>query len=218
MPKYTCAVFDLDGTILDTLDDLTNAVNHAMLNAGHAPHSRETVRKMIGNGVRMLIARALGDCATESDIDSALADFRAFYAAHIDDFTREYPGVTPMLQKLRESGVRLCVCSNKYDAAVQQLIAAHFPGWFDAVVGEGNGIPRKPDPTGALKVISDAHADPTATCYIGDSGVDLRTARNASLPCISVTWGFADREDLMALQPDALCDSMDELTRAILGD
>lgn len=218
MARYTCAVFDLDGTILDTLDDLTNAVNHAITKAGRATHPSEAVRKMIGNGVRMLIARAMGDDATEAQIDSALADFRAYYAAHMDDCTREYPGITPMLKQLRESGVRLCVCSNKYDAAVQQLIGAHFPGLFDAITGEGADVPRKPDPAGVYKVLRAVNADPAHTCYIGDSSVDLRTARNATLPCICVTWGFADRDALTALQPDALVDSMQQLTDAILAE
>ena len=217
MPKYTCAIFDLDGTILDTLDDLTAAVNHAMVQSGHSAHPRAAVRRMIGNGVRMLIARALGDGASEAEIDAALADFRAYYAAHMNDCTREYAGMTALLQHLRANGVTLCVCSNKYHAAVQTLIAAHFPGLFDAVAGEGAGVPRKPDPTGVRQLMAAVHADPASTCYIGDSSVDLRTARNAGLPCISVSWGFADRSQLSEMQPDQLCDDLAQLAAAILG-
>lgn len=218
MPKYDCAVFDLDGTILDTLDDLTSAVNHAMRCMGRAPHDRLAVRRMIGNGVRVLIERALGEGATPALTDEALVAFRAWYAAHLDVYTREYAGVTPMLQRLKAAGVRLCVCSNKYDAAVQSLISAHFPGLFDAVTGEGGGIPRKPAPEGVRHVMRMAGADAQRTCYIGDSAVDLQTARNAHLPCFSVSWGFADRDALVALQPDRLFDSVEALTDAILGE
>ncbi len=218
MPKFDCAVFDLDGTILDTLDDLTRAVNHAMAAVGHAPHDRLAVRRMVGDGVALLIRRALGEGAPEERFEAALADFRAFYAAHVDVYTREYPGVTPMLRRLKASGVKLCVCSNKFDSAVQALIGAHFPGLFDAVTGEGGGVPKKPAPEGTLRVIGMAGADPSRACYVGDSAVDFQTARNAHLPCLSVTWGFADREALAALRPDALCDSVAELTRAILGE
>ena len=217
MPKYTCAVFDLDGTILDTLDDLTAAVNSAMEKTGHAPHSRESVRRMVGNGVRMLMVRALGEGADDREVDTALSLFREYYAAHIDVYTREYAGTTALLKRLKAAGVKMCVCSNKYNAAVQELIAKHFPDLFDAVIGEGGDIPRKPDPTGAWKVIDDAGAAIASACYIGDSKTDVFTARNAKLDCIAVTWGFADREEMVALQPDVLCDTMEELEKAILG-
>jgi phosphoglycolate phosphatase len=217
MPKYTCAVFDLDGTILDTLDDLTAAVNHAMTATGRPTHPKEAVRRMIGNGVRVLIARALGEGAADGDVETALALFREYYASHIDVYTREYAGVTEMLNRLKAAGVKVCVCSNKYNAAVQELIATHFPGLFDAVIGEGGDIPRKPDPAGALHVISLAGADAAHTCFIGDSYNDWKTARNANLDSIIVTWGFGDRDEMIALQPDVLCDTMDELENAILG-
>lgn len=217
MPKYSCAVFDLDGTILDTLDDLTAAVNHAMTMFGHPVHSRDAVRRMIGSGVRVLIAQALGGGAADEEVDAALTAFREYYAAHIDVFTREYAGTTAMLQRLKAAGVKLCVCSNKYNAAVQELIATHFPGLFDAVVGEGGNIPRKPDPAGALKVIADVGAETADACFIGDSYNDWKTARNAKLDCIIVTWGFGDRDEMIALQPDVLCDTMAQLEAAILG-
>ena len=216
MPKYSCAVFDLDGTILDTLDDLTAAVNHAMTSTGRPTHSREAVRRMVGNGVRMLMVRALGETADDREVDATLALFREYYAAHIDVYTREYAGTTAMLNRLKAAGVKMCVCSNKYNAAVQELIATHFPGIFDAVIGEGGDIPRKPDPTGAWKVIHDAGAEISGACYIGDSKTDVLTARNAKLDCIGVTWGFGDREEMIALQPDVLCDTMAELEQAIL--
>lgn len=218
MPKYTCAIFDLDGTILDTLDDLTNAVNHTMMAFGRPTHPREAVRRMIGNGVRVLVARALGDGATDADVDAALASFRAYYADHLNVHTREYEGTTAMLRRLKVAGMKLCVCSNKYNAAVQELIEAHFPGLFDCVIGEGDGIPRKPDPAGARHVMTMVGADAEHTCFIGDSYNDYKTARNANLAAFCVTWGFADRDALVAMQPDALCDTMDELRRAILSE
>lgn len=218
MLNYDCAIFDLDGTLLNTLDDLTCAVNHAMAAVGRPPHDRLAVRRMVGDGIKVLIQRALGDSATDALADAALAEFRTYYTAHIDVHTREYPGITPMLRQLKAAGVRLGVCSNKYHSAAQALIDAHFPGLFDAVVGEGGDIPRKPHPEGTLRAMRAVRADPARTCYIGDSAVDFQTARNAGLPCLSVAWGFADREALAALHPDALCDSTAELARAILGE
>lgn len=217
MPKYDCAVFDLDGTLLDTLDDLTYAVNRAMQMTGRPVHDRLAVRAMIGNGVRVLIERALGENASEALTDRALAEFRACYTAHLDVYTREYAGITPMLRRLKAEGIRLCVCSNKFDAAVQTLISAHFPGLFDAVAGEGNGIPKKPAPDGVLHVLRLAGASPDRACYVGDSAVDCRTAQNAGLPCLSVTWGFADRSALLTQRHAALCDSVAALEAAILG-
>lgn len=218
MSKYTCAIFDLDGTVLDTLDDLTCAVNHAM-EAMHRPaHTREAVRAMVGNGVRVLIAKAMGEGAPAEDVDAALTIFRQYYAEHIDVYTREYEGVTPMLRRLRDAGIKTCVCSNKYDAAVQALIATHFPGLFDAVIGEGGDIPRKPDPAGALHVISLAGADAAHTCFIGDSYNDYATARNAGLDAILVSWGFAPKEELQTMQPAVLCDTMAQLESAIMTE
>lgn len=218
MPKYTCAVFDLDGTILDTLEDLTRAVNHAMTAAGRPVHTPQAVRGMIGNGVRVLIAKALGEGADDALIDSALADFRAHYAAHMEDCTREYDGTTALLRRLRAAGVKTCVCSNKYNAAVQALIERHFPGLFDSVIGEGGDIPRKPDPTGALRVAADCGADVSRTCFIGDSFNDYQTARNAGMASVMVTWGFGNRDEIIALQPDVLCDTMQQLEQAVLGE
>ena len=218
MPKYTCAIFDLDGTVLDTLDDLTCAVNHAM-EAMHRPtHTREAVRAMVGNGVRVLIAKAMGEGALAEDVDAALAVFRKYYAENIDVYTREYEGVTAMLQRLRAAGMTLCVCSNKYDAAVQELIATHFPGLFDVVVGEGGNIPRKPDPAGTMYVINKAGADASTTCFIGDSYNDFAAARNAGLDAILVSWGFAPRAELATYSPAVLCDTMARLESAILAE
>ena len=214
----TGIIFDLDGTLLDTLEDLADSVNYILRENGCPERSLGEVRAMVGNGVRMLIARALGEDADDAQTDAALSDFRAAYSGHMDVFTREYEGVTPMLRRLKAAGMRLCVCSNKYNAAVQQLIAAHFPGLFDAVIGEGEGIPRKPDPAGVRLVMQQADADPARTCYIGDSDVDIHTARNAGLHCIAVSWGFADRDALVGMQPDMLCDTMEALENAILAD
>ena len=217
MPKYDCAVFDLDGTILDTLDDLTSAVNHAMRCMGRAPHDRLAVRRMIGNGVRVLIERALGEDATPALTDEALAAFRAWYATHLDVYTREYAGITPMLQKLKAAGVRLCVCSNKYDAALQELVKCHFPSLYFRAAGESDACPRKPDPTAALTLARAAGAAPEKTLYVGDSAVDVNTARNAGMSCAWVSWGFRSREDMASDLPEAAFDTTQALADYILG-
>ena len=180
--RYTCAIFDLDGTLLNTLDDLKNAVNAALEKHGYAPRTLDEVRLFVGNGVGKLIERAVPAGTPDAETAAILADFRAYYNAHINVETHPYAGIAALLGKLRAAGVKIGVNSNKYDAAVQLLMNDHFPGLFDKAVGESETVPKKPSPIGVQTLLKALDADAESAVYIGDSGVDEQTARNSGLP------------------------------------
>ncbi len=191
-----CAVFDLDGTVLDTLDDLADSVNHALLKNGFPPRTRSEIRAFVGNGIRNLIKRSLPEGAANEFADTVLADFRAHYALHCSDKTHPYAGMTALLGELREAGIKTALVSNKTDSAVQSLAVQYFDGLFDHVAGEKENVPRKPAPDPVNNALSSLGISRENAVYIGDSEVDVLTAKNAELPCICVLWGFRD-EDLL---------------------
>ncbi len=211
MPHYHTVIFDLDGTLLDTLDDLTGAVNYALTQKGWPTRTREQVRAFVGNGVGKLMERAVPAGTPPRETGEALALFKDYYALHNRDRTAPYPGIPQLLDALRARGCVTAVVSNKFDPAVKALMAHYFPGRLDAAAGEGEGSPKKPDPSMVLRVMADWGADPAATVYVGDSDVDIATARNAGLPCISVTWGFRDRDFLLAAGAERLADTPAQL-------
>lgn len=197
-------IFDLDGTLLNTLGDLRAATNHALEVRGLPPHSMEEIRQFIGNGIRLLICRAMPEGTPEAEIDAALDDFKAYYAAHIHDRTVPYDGIPQLLTALRKRGVKVAVLSNKIDSASQQLIEYFFPGKTDVVFGEHVGVPRKPDPTSCRMVMQQLGVQPEQVLYVGDSGTDMQTAKNASLYAVGVTWGFRSKEVLLEYGADIL--------------
>lgn len=197
-------IFDLDGTLLNTLGDLRAATNHALEVRGLPPHSMEEIRQFIGNGIRLLICRAMPEGTPEAEIDAALDDFKAYYAAHIHDRTVPYDGIPQLLTALRKRGVKVAVLSNKIDSASQQLIEYFFPGKTDVVFGEHVGVPRKPDPTSCRMVMQQLGVQPEQVLYVGDSGTDMQTAKNAGLYAVGVTWGFRSKEVLLEYGADVL--------------
>lgn len=199
MLRYDAVVFDLDGTLLDTLDDLKNAVNYALGKMGLPLRSREEVKAFVGNGVAKLMERSVPTGTSPQDTAKALTAFKSYYAPHSKDNTAPYPGIPETLTALRDMGCRLAVVSNKFDAAVKELARDYFPGLMDLAAGENeaNQIPKKPEPTMVLRTLEALGVSPERAVYVGDSDVDLQTAKNAGLPCISVTWGFRDREFLL---------------------
>lgn len=197
-------IFDLDGTLLNTLGDLRAATNHALEVRGLPPHSMEEIRQFIGNGIRLLICRAMPEGTPEAEIDAALDDFKAYYAAHIHDRTVPYDGIPQLLTALRKRGVKVAVLSNKIDSASQQLIEYFFPGKTDVVFGEHVGVPRKPDPTSCRMVMQQLGVQPEQVLYVGDSGTDMQTAKNAGLYAVGVTWGFRSKEVLLEYGADIL--------------
>ena len=211
---YNTFIFDLDGTLLDTLQDLANSVNYALRTHGMPEHSLDDIRRFVGNGVRRLMERAIPDGAQNPQFDACFATFRQYYMEHSLDTTRPYDGIPEVLRELKVRGCQLAVVSNKMMAATQSLVAHFFPE-VDVAIGEheAEGIRKKPAPDTVrealrqLAVSSRSFAvcqepiansqEPTAV-YIGDSDVDIATARNSGIPCVSVLWGFRDRDFLLA--------------------
>ena len=188
--NYQLAIFDLDGTILDTLEDLYLAVNYA-LHANQLPERTiGEVRQFVGNGIRRLIERAVPAGSGEDIISSVHASFTEYYAQHCADHTKAYKGIPELLTALQEAGMRTAVVSNKADYGVQTLIEGYFPGLFDYAVGEREGVRRKPAPDAVNAVLEHLGIPRDRAVYIGDSDVDIETAKNAGMPCISVDWGF----------------------------
>jgi phosphoglycolate phosphatase len=209
------AIFDLDGTLLDSLQDLAVAMNHALATQGLPVHPLEGHRRFVGEGVRVFVARAVP--ADREDMrEAVLATYKAFYAQHMLDHTRPYPGVREVLARLQGEGVKLAVLSNKPDAATRGLVEALLPDVrFGAVYGERAGVPRKPDPTAALGIAAELGVAPGDCAFIGDTAVDMDTARAAGMYGVGVTWGFRDVEELQKHGARALAHSSDELLQAL---
>ena len=214
---YSCAIFDLDGTLLNTLGDLAAAVNAALREKGYPERTIEEVRRFVGNGVKNLIIRALPEGADAAEIDATLGAFKAYYNDHLSVYTQPYPGIPELLTRLRAAGVRIGVNSNKYDAALQYLCREHLDGLYDIAVGEIEGAPKKPSPFAAQRIMQALGCKPEETVYIGDSGVDVQTARNAGIAAVAVAWGFRSREELRAEAPDALADTAEALAEILLS-
>lgn len=196
---YETIVFDLDGTLLDTLDDLADATNAALASCGLPPRTRDEVRAFVGNGALKLIERAVGE-ERKALVSDAFAVFKQHYAAHCADKTAPYAGILSLLEELKIRGVKTAVLSNKPDFAVKELAQVYFKGLLEDAVGENEeaGIRKKPAPDALFAVMKKLSAEPKTTVYVGDSDVDIQTAQNAGIDCICVTWGFRDKEFLKA--------------------
>lgn len=205
---YKTYIFDLDGTLLDTLQDLADSVNYALKEHGMPTHSKDAIRGFVGNGVRLLMERAVPNGAENSMFETVFDSFRQYYMQHSLDTTRPYDGIPELIRELKDRGCQLAVVSNKMMAATQELIAHFFPE-IDVAIGEHEaaGIRKKPAPDTVFEAlrqlgVSGKTADNITACqeavYVGDSDVDLATARNSGLPCISVLWGFRDKDFLLA--------------------
>ena len=208
-------IFDLDGTLLNTLGDLTAAVNHGLSACGLPPHTEAEVRTYVGDGVKELIARACPADADETTRAAVLSAYLPYYAAHNMDLTAPYAGVLDLLADLRRQGVKIAVVSNKHDAGVKALCAHYFAGLLDLAVGGGDARPLKPAPDSLLYAIDRLAVDPAAVWYVGDSVQDVMTARNAGVKCAAVTWGFQDASRLAAEHPTCLVDTADQLLAAV---
>ena len=187
-------IFDLDGTLLNTLDDLRDSTNFALKKFGYAERSTEEIRKFVGNGLRMLIVRALPKDST--DVDAVLAEMKRHYVQNCMNLTRPYDGISEMLGKLRADGFRLAIVSNKAAPMVSLLRERYFAETISVAVGESDKIARKPAPDMVLEALRLLDAAREDAVYIGDSDVDLLTAKNSGIPCLSVGWGFRSVEDL----------------------
>lgn len=213
-------IFDLDGTLLNTIADLGNAANYALERAGLPTHSPQIYPKMVGNGVRKLIERVLPESLrTPEMIDARLKDFMEYYDAHMTDQTYPYPGIPELLAELTQRGIKIAVASNKYQSAVEKLIKHYFSTipWV-AVEGQKEGIPRKPDPSIVFEILTASPTPKAKVLYVGDSGVDMETARRACVESCGVTWGFRPQQELLDNHADHTADKASQLLRLALQE
>ena len=213
--KYNSVIFDLDGTLLDTLGDLRDSVNFALEKNDLPKRTTEEIRSFVGNGIRLLIERSVPENIPLEIVDKCFLDFKDYYKDHSAISTKPYDGIIDLMKKLKSKGVKIAVVSNKADFAVKTLMEDYFSGLYDCAYGERAGVPRKPAPDGVFGAISEMGAEAENTVYIGDSEVDVETSKNAKLPCIAVTWGFRDKEVLESLCPEDIVDSPSDILNII---
>lgn len=192
-------IFDLDGTLLNTLDDLADSTNYALSRFGYPTRTIDEVRQFVGNGVAKLIERAIPEGKNNPNFEKCLAIFKENYAQNMYNKTAPYNGIIEMLSNLKSKGIKIAVVSNKFDLAVKELCKKYFEGFIDFAAGENEaqGIKKKPAPDTVISVLNEFNFAPEDAVYVGDSDVDIMTAKNSKMPCISVTWGFRDEKFLL---------------------
>ena len=206
-------IFDLDGTLLDTIADLAESTNHALKQLGYPTHNVETIRTFVGNGINKLLERALPlQEQTEENVRLMRSHFVPYYDAHNADLSSPYPGIVHLLEDLQEKGIMIAVASNKYQEATVKLVKHYFPMInFIEILGQREGINVKPDPSIVFDILKKANVNKEEVLYVGDSGVDMQTAINAGVDAVGVTWGFRPRTELEGFQPMGLIDKAEEL-------
>lgn len=215
-PMFQTVIFDLDGTILNTLEDLSNAGNAICRQNGWPEHTQTEFRQLVGSGIHNLIEQvAPASVHSPLLVATAVHQFCSNYEAHLTDCSCPYPGVEALLAQCKAAGVTMGVYSNKNDGFCQTLVEKFFPNTFAHVQGKCPGVPVKPDVMGTQQVLQALGADPATTLFVGDSGVDVATAKNAGLSCCAVTWGFRDRDDLEGAT--YIVDSPEEIATIVLG-
>lgn len=196
---YDTVIFDLDGTLLDTLEDLADSVNYALRNHGLPERNVNEVRGFLGNGIRCLMRSSVGDNLSDEAFEPVFQSFRTHYVAHCLDTTRPYPGIMALLEELHHRGVKMAIVSNKLDPAVKELNERFFSQYITSAVGESATVRRKPNPDAVLTALRELGSTSDHALYVGDSEVDLATAQNAGLSCVLVLWGFRDESFLRTL-------------------
>lgn len=213
--KYNTIIFDLDGTLLNTLDDLRDSLNDILAQKGYEPRSIEDVRSFVGNGVRNLVRLSVPEHCTEEEVSLCLKEFMEHYKNNMQNKTRPYNGIMELLLDLNRFNYKIGIVSNKYDAAVKSLSKTYFGNMIPVAIGESLEIKRKPAPDSVFMAIKELGSDLQNTVYVGDSETDVQTAKNAGIPCIAVTWGFRCREVLRTAGADYLIDTPKELLTLI---
>lgn len=211
--KYRTALFDLDGTLLNTLKDLSDSVNHVLKEFSYPPVPEIKIRSYLGNGIKRLLALSLPNDVSEAELDKVYAAFMPYYIAHCGDFTKPYDGIEYTLKILKERGIKMAIVSNKNHVACEELKNKYFSRFIDVAIGENEsaGIRKKPAPDTVNEALRRLNAEKSSSVYIGDSEVDKTTADNAGIDCISVSWGFRDKELLDTLGSKALIDKAEDL-------
>ena len=215
MNNKKCIIFDLDGTLLYTLEDLKNSVNFALTKNGFKERSIDEIRAFVGNGIENLMRKSVPDDITEEQFYNCFEDFKSHYKIHSEDNTKEYNGITELLKILKCKGFLLAVVSNKADFAVNTLCKKYFPDLLDCAFGEREGIKRKPCPDSVNEVVKILGVEKENCYYVGDSEVDVKTAHNAEIKCIACTWGFRSKNVLENEKPEYIIDSPEEILRIV---
>lgn len=210
-------IFDLDGTLLNTIADLGTATNYALRVCGYPEHNLASYPKMVGNGITRLIERALPEDERDTEtVERVREKFKEYYDEHMNDLTEPYPGITDMLRELGKMGVKLAVASNKYQAAVVALIRHYFPDIdWQAIEGQKEGVPTKPDPSIVFEILAKCPTRKSKVLYVGDSGVDMETARRACVDSCGVTWGFRSLKELKDHHADNIADTPDGIIAVV---
>lgn len=215
MHPIKAILFDLDGTLLDTIEDLTASTNHALRKFSLPERSVDEVRSFVGNGVRRLMQQAVPTNTPDELFEEIFAAFKDYYFKHSYDYTLPYPGIMPLLSELKKKGLKLGVVSNKWHTAVQELSRCFFSDLIEVAIGESETTPRKPNPEGVFAALKALGCNADEALYVGDSNIDIMTAQNAGIKCISVTWGFRDEEFLKAHHAETLIHTPQELLAII---
>lgn len=213
--RYETVIFDLDGTLLDTLDDLVTSVNEYLAESGHPLRTREEIRAFLGYGARELVRDALPEPLSGEALDTAVDEYKQVYRRNMTDSTKPYDGILEMLKALKDASVRTAVVSNKPDNSVVDLCRTMFGDLVSIAAGDQPGFARKPHPQLVEHVMHELSADPATTLYVGDSEVDVETAKNAGIDGAAVTWGFRDRDVLEAEKPVYIVSSPVELEKIV---
>jgi phosphoglycolate phosphatase len=215
MNKVRAVIFDMDGTVLNTIEDLTIATNHALLKNGLPEVTVEEEYYFVGNGLYTTAKRSCGEGVSDEVVQKVYEDLLTFYRAHSEDHTAPYEGVVDVIRKLRKQGIKTAVVSNKADIAVQNLVTKFFADCFDGAMGETEGFALKPDKAMVEEMLKRLDISKEEAVYVGDSNVDLKTAENSGLPCIAVSWGFRGRAKLEEYGAKTIIDQPEELLRIV---
>jgi len=209
--KYTTVIFDMDGTVLNTVTDLMNALNHGLKKAELPLKNEDEVKRILGNGMRYMIEHAIPEGTSPEKQQIVFDGFKEFYYEHSNDNTKPYDGIVELMEELHRDGVRMAIVSNKPDKACQDLNEQYYKDITDLCMGEREGLKRKPAPDMVYEALRIMGCDKETAIYVGDSEVDYETAKNSGLPCISVTWGFRSKEHLISIGADKLADTPAEI-------
>ena len=213
--KYNTVIFDLDGTLLNTLDDLRDSLNEILIKNSYLPQTLEDTRRFVGNGVWNLVRRSLPSSCSDQEVTKIMEEFKSHYKKNMQNKTRPYNGIMELLLDLNRFNYKVAIVSNKYDAAVKELAQTYFGNLIPVAIGETTEIKRKPAPDSIFTAVQELGSSLESTIMVGDSETDVQTAKNAGIPCIGVTWGFRCREVLREEGADYLIDTPRELLTII---